>query len=110
MQHLRAQPTDLFAETREELKGRKMISAQKPQAVLCAIFMSLILGCSGNSSYPTASEADEAAPAIAKNAAANYYVISKYDPQADAVQDLKNTVERATSEDKRIILVAGGDW
>ena len=39
-----------------------------------------------------------------------FYTVAVYDGKRDPNQDLKDTVARATAEDKRILLFVGGDW
>jgi len=38
------------------------------------------------------------------------YVNSGYDPRANPYRDLELAIERASAEDKRILIVVGGDW
>ena len=39
-----------------------------------------------------------------------FYTVAVYDGKRDPNQDLKDTVARATAEDKRVLLFVGGDW
>ena len=41
---------------------------------------------------------------------AAFYTVGHYDKQQDPAADLAATIERATAEQKRIILQIGGDW
>jgi thioredoxin-related protein len=38
------------------------------------------------------------------------YVNDSYDPRANPYRDLERAIERATAENKRILIVVGGDW
>lgn len=38
------------------------------------------------------------------------FVNDNYDPRANPYRDLERAIERATAEDKRILIVVGGDW
>jgi thiol:disulfide interchange protein len=38
------------------------------------------------------------------------YVNDSYDPRANPYRDLERAIERASAEDKRVLLVVGGDW
>ncbi len=48
--------------------------------------------------------------ALAADASLDAYTVDVYDPDRDPNADLRATVARATAEDKRILLVVGGDW
>jgi thioredoxin-related protein len=38
------------------------------------------------------------------------YVNDGYDPRANPYRDLERAIDRASAEDKRILIVVGGDW
>lgn len=38
------------------------------------------------------------------------YTVSTYDPERNAAQDLADTIQKAKSQGKRIILEIGGQW
>jgi hypothetical protein len=38
------------------------------------------------------------------------YVNDSYDPRANPYRDLERAIERASAENKRILIVVGGDW
>ena len=40
----------------------------------------------------------------------SFYTVSEYDKSADPAEDLKQTLERAQAENKRVLLQVGGDW
>lgn len=42
--------------------------------------------------------------------APSFYSVSKYDPQRNPEEDLKQTIQRAQKEGKHILLQVGGDW
>ncbi|MEZ6103966.1 MAG: hypothetical protein R3E01_33920 [Pirellulaceae bacterium] len=44
------------------------------------------------------------------NESAELYSVDKYDPQANAAEDLADTVSLASASGKRIILEIGGNW
>lgn len=48
--------------------------------------------------------------ALAADASPDAYTVAVYDPERDPNADLEATLARATAEDKRILLVVGGDW
>lgn len=49
------------------------------------------------------------APAVRAEPSA-LYVNDSYDPRANPYRDLERAIERATAENKRILIVVGGDW
>jgi thiol:disulfide interchange protein len=51
------------------------------------------------------SDSKPATPAIAP-----VYTVDIYDPKRNPEDDLKMTVEKATAENKRILIQVGGDW
>ena len=55
-------------------------------------------------------EAGAPAEAAAAKPAGPLYVVDHYDPAADPEADLARAVERATAENKRILLFTGGEW
>lgn len=79
---------------------------------LAVVTMAVIVGC--NSAPPSSdtpsSDSDSAASGSGDDSGSGYYTIADYDPEADAAADLAETVTRAESESKRIILISGGDW
>ncbi|MBX9746328.1 MAG: thioredoxin family protein, partial [Hyphomonadaceae bacterium] len=38
------------------------------------------------------------------------YINHRYDPRADPYADLERALDRAAAEDKRVLIVVGGDW
>ena len=38
------------------------------------------------------------------------YVNQSYDPRANPYRDLERAIERASAENKRILIIVGGDW
>lgn len=38
------------------------------------------------------------------------YANDRYDPRADPYRDLERGIDRASAENKRVLLVVGGDW
>lgn len=42
--------------------------------------------------------------------AGSFYVVAEYDPERNPSEDLERAVERAKSENKRILLEVGGEW
>jgi hypothetical protein len=76
-------------------------------------------GCRGETAVdsmtkdqPAKDVASEASPSqlIGEPTIDPIYTVAEYAPERDADDDLKATVERATSEGKRIILEIGGQW
>lgn len=43
-------------------------------------------------------------------AANTFYVNDRYDPRANPYQDLERAIELASAQNKRILIVVGGDW
>lgn len=73
------------------------------RAALSGIFISslfILPGC-GGSEPASHSEAKTETP---------FYVVDHYDPARDPAADLELTVQRAEAENKRILLVIGGEW
>lgn len=50
------------------------------------------------------------APAAASAQTTTLYVNDSYDPRANPYRDLERAIARATAENKRILIVVGGDW
>ncbi len=46
----------------------------------------------------------------AKGQSAPVYTVDVYDPSRDAARDLERTIDRAGRENKRILLLVGGNW
>ena len=46
----------------------------------------------------------------AESKPAPVFSVAKYDHKRDAVEDLAGTIEAATAANKRILILAGGDW
>lgn len=38
------------------------------------------------------------------------YVADRYDPNANPYRDLERAIQRASAENKRVLIVVGGDW
>lgn len=57
----------------------------------------------------SAPNADAAEPTATKPAPP-FYTVAAYDEQQDIAGDLAATIERATAENKRILLQIGGEW
>ena len=70
-------------------------------------FAAILSACSPNQSADSGDSHEVYSP---KDLNAPFYVIKEYSPDRDPVADLATTVERATAEDKRILLVIGGEW
>lgn len=41
---------------------------------------------------------------------ANLYINQSYDPRANPYRDLERALDRAQAENKRVLIVVGGDW
>lgn len=54
--------------------------------------------------------ADKSDPGPAAPAVAPVYTVENYDPKRNPEEDLKATVKRAQSEEKRILVQVGGNW
>src|SRR5262245_35256038 len=52
----------------------------------------------------------EAAPSENPPTTAPVYVVDRYDPKRLPQDDLKAALQRAQSENKRVLVQAGGDW
>ena len=78
-------------------------------AYLCFAFS--VFGCSP-APTPDASNASNTEQRQIQAAAEpkSIYTVAKYDTARDPADDLATTVSRASSENKHIILVVGGDW
>lgn len=75
------------------------------RALLAFCFLFTMAACSP--SEPPAEETHIYEP---KELNAPFYVIKEYSPERDPVADLAFTVEHAQAEDKRILLIIGGEW
>ena len=53
---------------------------------------------------------DESESVTTTQAHGSFYTVSTYDKTIDPAEDLAKTIQRATEENKRIILQVGGDW
>lgn len=40
----------------------------------------------------------------------DFYIVDDYDPHRDNVELVTNAMQRADAEDKRVLLILGGDW
>ncbi len=65
--------------------------------MLRALLLAAILACA-----PTV--------ATAQTQASGLYANSSYDPRANPYRDLEHAINRASAENKRILIVVGGDW
>lgn len=48
--------------------------------------------------------------AAAQTVLSNLYVNISYDPRANPYRDLERALDRAQAENKRVLIVVGGDW
>jgi len=48
--------------------------------------------------------------AAAQTPTSDLYVNAHYDPRANPYRDLERAIDRASAENKRILIVVGGDW
>ncbi|HCK40043.1 MAG TPA: thiol-disulfide isomerase [Planctomycetaceae bacterium] len=70
-----------------------------------AIFFLSVLIAIGCQDSPT-----DNAPPIPLQGKAAFYSVDHYSESQDPFQDLSKTIQRAETEDKRILLQVGGDW
>lgn len=78
--------------------------------VLHALFTSLTVALIAAACSPSERTAEEHAAYAPKDLKAPFYVIKEYSPDRDPVADLAQTVEVAQAENKRILLIVGGEW
>ena len=78
------------------------------------IYGSLLIGLVlsvGLTSLPAPSVVSAQSPAKKKATdVAPVYTVDSYDPKRDPAEDLKATIEKAKSQDKRILVKVGGQW
>lgn len=70
-------------------------------------------GCKHRSSILAAALlalASFASVAAAQTPASGLYINDQYDPRANPYRDLERGIDRASAENKRILIVVGGDW
>lgn len=69
-----------------------------------------IAGCSREVAMPLPPVQPEVSKEKQTVQESNFYTVDHYDKSRDPASDLAATIQRATAENKRILLQVGGDW
>jgi hypothetical protein len=76
----------------------------KPKAVLAIAAAACV------AAFFVAKQIHSADPPSSKEGPKPVYSVSDYDPKRDPAKDLADTVSIAQKDDRRILLLVGGDW